>query len=544
MPRRIAFVVAIVIGSVYPDMTVRAASDAGGCAALANPSHAVRFAEIIDAPTAILSARIVPAGGDGSIIERDYPEHCDVEGQIAPNIGFVLRMLTTTWNGKFLMGGCGGPCGSYMLDRYDTALVRHYAVVVTDMGHKGSNWLFAFNNLDAMIDFGYRATHVTAVAAKEIVAAFYGKRAAQNFFWGCSTGGRQAMVEAQRFPHDFDGILAGAPVWFQTGNQPLFSLWATRINIGAGGKAILDSAKLPLVHRAVMEACDAIDGLKDGLLQDPRRCAWEPKSILCRGGTADTCLTPAEAEVVQKIYDGARNAKGEKLYWGMARGSEDQWAPIWINSGGKPGTALGDASGKALVTSYRSFYYPPGPSYSLFDFDYDRDPQRLALTESIYNAQNPDVRKFKAAGGKLILYTGWNDNNIPPEAAIDYYETATRTMGGSAATTDFFRLFLLPAVNHCQYGAGGGEADWLAALERWVERGEAPDQIIVHHMREEPYPSIDRPGRDGRATRFPRYPLDSQSYDRTRPVYPYPDVARWSGRGDAAQASTWQKARR
>lgn len=535
----------LLVAAVYALATphAHAAGDAAACKALSDAAHAVQFANIPDAPTTILSAKLVPKGGNGSQMESDFPEICDVEGQIAPNIGFVLRMPTATWNGKFLMGGCGGPCGQYPLDRYDTALVRNYAVVVTDMGHKGNNWLFNYNNLDAMIDFGYRSTHVTAVAAKDIIADFYGKRAARNYFWGCSTGGRQAMVEAQRFPKDFEGILAGAPVWHQTGNQLYFSLWATRVNVGADGKPILSSAKLPMIHDAVLAACDAIDGLKDGLLQDPRKCAWDPKSIQCKGAAAPNCLTAAEADVVQKIYDGARNSKGEKLYWGMARGSEDQWAPIWINSDGKFGTALGDPSGKALVMSYRSFYYAPGPGYSLFDFDYDRDPQRLELTEGIYNAQNPDLRKFKRAGGKLILYTGWNDNNIPPEAAIDYYDTATRTMGGAAATTDFFRLFLMPAVNHCQNGLGGGELDWISALETWVEQGKAPEQVIAYHLTKEEYPRMDRLAGD-RSTRYPRHPLDPNLYDRSRPVFAYPDVAKWSGKGDPNQASTWVKARR
>ena len=514
------------------------------CVALRSPANAVEFAQIPDAPTTIISARVVAAGGDGSIVENDFPEICRVEGQIAPNVGFLLQMPTTTWNGKMIMGGCGGPCGASHNGSSDAvpALVRNYAVVATDMGHTGPGWMFAYNNLDAMVDFGYRSTHVTAVAAKEIIAQFYGNPASRNYFGGCSTGGRQAMVEAQRFPHDFEGILAGAPVWYQTGNQPLFSLWATRVNIGKDGKAILGAEKLPLIHEAVMGACDALDGLEDGLLQDPRKCAWDPKSIQCRPGRGGLdCLTAEEVDIVGKIYEGASNSAGERLYWGMVRGSEDQWAPRWINYDGKPGLALGDASGKNLVMSYRSFFYPPGPSYSLFDFDYDRDPPRLALTESIYNAQNPDLRKFKNAGGKLILYTGWHDNNIPPEAAVDYYETATRTMGGAAATMDFFRLFLLPGVNHCQYGAGGGEVDWLTALETWVEKGQAPDQVIAYHMIEEPYPSAQLATGE-RATRWARHPLDPAAYDRTRPVYAYPDVAHYSGNGDPAKPSSWTKA--
>jgi len=534
---RFALAVLAAAVSIFSANAVSAAPDVAGCHALASPANGVKFAQILDAPTLIVAAKAVDAA-------NGFPEYCEVEGQIAPSIGFLLRMPTSTWNGKFLMGGCGGPCGNYALDRIDPALARNYAIVVTDMGNRNNNWAFVYNNLDAMADFGYRSTHVTAVAAKEIIAAFYGKPAARNYFWGCSTGGRQAMVEAQRFPKDFEGIIAGAPVWHQTGNQLYFSLWATRINVDPQGRPILDSGKLMnVVHKAVMAACDERDGLKDGLLQDPLTCNWEPKSVQCEGADGPDCLTAAQVDVVQKIYDGARDSKGNKLYWGMVRGSEDKWSPGWINTEGKLGTALGDASGKALVMSYRSFYYAPGPDYSLFDFDYDRDPQRLELTESMYNAQNPDLRKFKQGGGKLILYSGWNDSSIPPEAAIDYYETATRTVGGPAQTTDFFRLFMLPAMNHCEGGAGGGEVDWITALENWVEQGKTPSEVTVYHLRDASTDRMDRLAGD-RSAKYPTHPLNPSLYDRSRPVYAYPDVARWSGRGNAAEASAWQKARR
>jgi len=534
-------ILASIVAALVRCADAQAAEPATMCAGLLAPATALKFAEIADAPTTIVSAKVIPAGGNGTKVEADLPEICRVEGQISPNIGFLLRMPTKTWNGKFLMGGCGGPCGNFTYGRDDVVLARNYAVVSTDMGHKGPGWMFIYHNLEAMVDFGYRSTHVTAVAAKAIIETYYGKKASRNYFWGCSTGGRQAMVEAQRFPKDFEGIVAGAPVWNQTGNQPLFSLWATRINIGSDGRPILDAAKLELVHKAVIEACDAADGLKDGILQDPRRCDWDPKRIQCQSGESANCLTSAEANVVRKIYEGASTSDGQRLYWGMMRGSEDQWKS-WLGVGDKPAAALGDASGKNNVVGYRSFFYAPGPSYSLFDFNYDVDPARLALTEIMFNAQNPDLRKMRETGAKLILYAGWNDNNIPPEAAVDYYQTATRALGGPTATLPFFRLFLLPAVNHCQYGLGGGEADWLGALEAWVERQEAPDAIVVYHMRQEPYPSFGK-SNDGDEPRTlnPRFPLNAASYDRSRPVFAYPGVARYAGKGDANLATSWTK---
>jgi feruloyl esterase len=517
----------------------RAGDSNPACNNLLNAANTFKFANIPDAPTTIQSARVVAA-------ERDLPEICLVEGQVAPTVGFLLRMPTKNWNGKFMMGGCGGPCGNYLVDRVDPALVRNYAVVSTDMGHKGVGWMFAYNNLQGQLDFGYRATHVVAVAAKEIIAEYYEMRAKRNYFWGCSTGGRQAMVSAQRFPHDFEGIIAGAPVYNETGDAPLFLEWNLRANTGADGKAILKASKLPVIQNAVLRACDAIDGLEDGILRDPRQCDWDPADIQCPVGVvAESCLTSSESDVVRKIYEGASNSAGQPLYWGMPRGSEDQWSPIFVAPEefqlarwGVPGTS---------ITGYMAFSYPPGPAYSIMDFDYDRDPPRLALAETLFSAQNPDLRKFKAAGGKLILFHGWHDNNIPAEASIDYYETATRTMGGENATRDFFRLFMMPAVNHCRHGIGGGEVDWISYLEDWVENEKAPDYVIAHRMIEEPYPVLEgvrASTSNGTYTQMPRHPLDPGSFDQTRPVYAYPDVSQWSGRGRVEDAANWVKVAR
>jgi len=526
---------AIALGWLFAPHLSFAQDAAAACARLRGPENTVKFARIPDAPTTILSAKVVPAGGGGSIIERDLPEICRVESQIAPTVGFLLRLPTKTWNGKFMMGGCGGPCGNYLNDRIDAALVRNYAVVVTDMGHKGNGWIFGYNNLQGQIDFGYRATHVTAVASKVIIEAFYGKKASRNYFWGCSTGGRQALVEAQRFPEDFEGIIAGAPPWSQTGHQPYVVEWRARANRGKDGKPILDAGKLPLTHNAVLEACDAADGLKDGVLQDPRTCKWDPSMIQCKPGVkGQDCLTPEEAEVVRKFYDGPRNSKGERLYFGWPRGTELKWSLQTEYVGAEDS-----------MLHYLAFCPAPGPSYSRKEFDYDRDPPRLALTDWIFNHTNPDLKKFKAAGGKLILFHGWDDS-IPAEFAIDYYETATGTMGGDRATKDFFRLFMAPGMDHCRYGIGGGEVDWITYLENWVEKGQAPEFVVAYHMIQEPYPSIERPIGDPaeRYVRMARHPLPASSYDRARPIYAYPDVARWSGRGDPNQPTSWERAPR
>jgi len=483
---------------------------------------------IPDAPTRILAATVDPAA-DG------LPEACRVRGLIAPYTHFQLRMPTQSWNGKFLMAGCGGYCGTIDSGRTDPGLARDYAVVQTDMGHQGSSWLFAYNNLQGEIDFGFRSTHTVAVASKEIIDYYYGRRAEKNYFMGCSTGGRQAMVEAQRFPRDFDGIIAGAPVYDENGDGLLFVVWNPLANLNEDGDPILSPKKLPMIRQAVMDKCDGADGLEDGILQDPRQCDWNPSEIQCRRGrSGDTCLTPEEVGVVKKIYSGATDSNGEPWYFGMAAGSEYTWTPEFIQDGKVGDWLEGPQSfGEEFATTMPFFYDPPiGTPASTYDFD--KDPPRMGLTESLYNALNPDLRKFKRNGGKLILYHGWDDDQIPPGISVDYYETSTLTMGGPNQTKDFFRLFMVPSMLHCTMGGiGGSQVDWLTALENWVENDEAPEQVVVH-----------RRASQGYGQPRARFPLDPSEYDQRRPVYAFPDVARYKGNGDANEPSNWEKAPR
>ncbi len=466
---------------------------------------AARLAQIPDAPVAIESAEILPAT-DG------LPEVCHIIGYVAPSVGFELRMPTSTWNGKMMMQGCGGYCGSLHTDRGNVALARNYAVVSTDMGHKIKSWLFAYNNIQGEIDFAYRSTHVVAVASKVIIDVFYTKPAKHSYFMGCSTGGRQGMVEAQRFPKDFQGIISGSPPVNETADGTLSLLWSARANVDANGKPILDASKLPVIHNAVLAAC----GGKKGVLLDPAQCTWDPSAILCKKGDAGKqCLSEAEATVVRKIYQGATNSAGEQLFYGMPRGSEYNWAPDFIGANGALGSDISGAGGPiAGFANNMAFFYDQPPAYTGAQFDFDKDPDRMALTEVLYNAQNPDLRKFKAAGGKLILYHGWDDNQVPALGSVDYYETATNTMGGEQKTKDFFRLFMLPTSGHCFGGAGGGEVDWITYLENWVEKGQAPDQVTVYHMSSDAY--LPRP----------RHPLKPSEFDRTRVIYPYPAIPR------------------
>lgn len=511
------------------------------CARLFSRATGAVLAQIPDAPIAINSARIVPAGGTHGVADDDLPEICRVEGVISPTVGFLLRMPTSNWNGKFMMGGCGGPCGNYLEDRVDQALVRNYAVVNTDMGHKGTGWLFGYNNRQGQVDFAYRATHLTAKVAKEIIAAFYGTPPSRNYFMGCSTGGRQAMIEAQRFPNDFDGIIAGAPVYDELGDSPYFIEWNLRVNTAQDGSTILTRDKVDIIHRAVMKQCDAADGLKDGLLMDPLQCKFDPRRLICKPGqNGDQCLSPAQADVAQRFRDGARNAKGQQIYWGMPWGAEDFWVNYfgWVSPTGRQYTGSGYS-----ITGYLGYGSGPpgGPTYRVAEFDYDRDPDRLNLMGDIYNPMNPDLSRFRARGGKLILFHGTSDNNIPVEASIDYYEKAARANGGVQATSAFLRLFTPPGMDHCRGGPGGGEIDWITALENWVEKNQAPDVVIAHHMKAA-YPTAPRAMEDhgGPYAKLGRHPLDPASYDRARPIYPWPVSTRYAGKGDPALPSSWK----
>jgi hypothetical protein len=496
-----------------------------------NPSQE-RFARIPDAPTAVMKAEIILA-------ERDVPEVCRVEGVVAPDINFELRLPTHDWNGKFMHYGCGGACGVVYRPQLEEPLARHYAVVASDMGHAAQPniTLYRFANIEQIIDFGYRATHVVTLAAKEIVDEYYGQPAKLSYYMGCSTGGVQGVIETQRYPYDFDGVLVGAPA-YETG--PSFLEWSARSNLDANGDPILHADKLPMIRKAVLADCDALDGLKDGVIQDPTRCHWDPGAIQCKAGVnAPTCLTAAEITVVRKLYSGPTDSKGHSLSYGAAglsRGSEYGWSPSFITTRDNPSQWLPN-----LGSSYGDGVYPVVAANAGKPYDYDVDPKRGnilyggSILQWMRYAQDPDLRRFRDNGGKMILYHGWDDNEVAPGASVDYYQLATRTMGGEEATKQFFRLFMIPGMSHCRRGPGGDAADMITALENWVEKGQAPDQIVTHHLvKEQNYLGLPRP----------RYPLPDGAYDRARPVYAYPDVAAYVGHGDPALASSWTKAAR
>ena len=486
------------------------------------------LAALPEAPTALLQAEIVAA-------VDDLPEVCRVSGIVAPDIQFELRMPTRAWNGKFMHYGCGGACGVVYRPQLDEALSRGYAVVASDMGHSGAptNWLFMYANLQAVVDFAYRATHVVTIAAKAVVASYYGIAPRYSYFMGCSTGGVQGVIEAQRYPQDFDGIIAGAPAY---SSGPTFIEWGMRANLDAEDRGIVDPAKLPMLRKAVLARCDRLDGYVDGILQDPRACDFDPGELQCAQGDAPDCLSAAEVTVVRKLYAGPSTSEGASLAYGqggLSKGSEYDWSSLYVRGKGVP--SIGNPFG---FTIYGNGVYPVAAANAGKPYDYDADPKRGNLYYMgqtlgwLRYAGNPDLRRFRDQGGKLILWHGWDDMEVAPGASADYYEITERAMGGRDETQKFFRLFMLPGVAHCRRGPGCDAVDWITYLERWVEQGQAPDEVISHHLvKEQNYLGLPRP----------RYPLPAGSFDHTRPVYPYPAIAQYRGRGDPAQASSWRQ---
>lgn len=499
------------------------------CAALAGRAEvAARLLGLPDAATVLTQASAVGASAA-------LPAFCRVRGYVQPQVGFELRLPLAGWNGRLLMQGCGGMCGFIKIEAADDALARGYAVVSTDMGHKGtgSSAAWAYDNRAAEIDFGWRATHVVAVAAKALIDLYYARPPERAYFRGCSTGGRQGLVAAQRFPQDFDGIIAGAPVLDETGVAALHLLWSARTNLDAARRPILDAAKLPALRAAVLEACDALDGVRDGVLQEPTACGFDPRQMLCPAGQSrPDCLTPAEADVVARIYAGFHDASGRRAFTGgMSRGSEYEWAPAFIGAQGRAGLIVERDTLVSQMLQFMVFDPDPGPGYSVFDFDFERDPPRLALTEPLYSARNPDLRAFRDRGGKLLVYHGWDDLEIPPALTLDYHEVLTRTMGGPQATGEFLRLFMVPGMAHCRRGPGADAIDYLSALEQWDATGTPPGQLLAHRLQKpQSYDGLP----------VVRFPLPPDAYEWSRPVPAWPAVAAYDGRGDWRDPARWR----
>ena len=452
---------------------------------------------------------------------------CRVAGVSSPEAGSEIRFEVwlppaEDWNGRFQGIGSGGSAGAIRYRQLAEAVAGGYAAVATDNGHtstSGFDGSWSLGHPVRLIDFGYRAQHEATVAGKAVTRAYYGRDADFAYFVGCSQGGHHALMEAQRYPDDYDGIVAGAPANYWIGLMTA-ELWAG-LATTRDPEQDLPRAKLPVLGAAVMAACDDVDGLEDGLIDDPRKCDFDPGVLLCDGDDAEDCLTAGQVAAARAIYAGpVRPSTGESLFPGYALGSEHFEAPDGLGGWARYWSGISEPGGSTGQFMKYSVFEDPDYDLKRFDFDADWDRannRSLGNDETLASALNaidPDLSAFKARGGKLISYHGWADALITGYYAVQYYESVLETMGGLDETTDFYRLFMAPGVAHCRGGPGPDRFDAVSALERWVEQGELPDRILASKV-------VDGEVR------------------RTRPLCPYPQVARYDGTGSVDDASNF-----
>lgn len=492
------------------------------------------------ANTSITAAQVVAAGAfvppnplppPALAAFKSLPAFCRVQGVIQPSsdshIEFEVWLPVSGWNRDYFGVGNGGLAGSisYTLppDISDNVpgmapeLAAGFVVSSTDTGHRAdADAQWALGHPEKIMDFGYRAIHETAEKSKAIIRAFYGNGPKHSYFDSCSNGGRQALMEAQRFPSDYDGIIAGAPGHFLThGNAGLIArIQATE----ADPASYISAAKLPAIESAALAACDALDGLKDGLIDDPRKCGFDPATLLCQGAESDGCLTQPQVTALKKLYTGAHTSKGEQIYPGIFPGGETGVAGwrMYITGSG-PGKSF-SYLGAVRFGKYLAFQ---NPAWDYRSFDLDRDVKIIddTLAER-FNATDQNLKSFKSRGGKLILFHGWSDPIVAPTGTIDYYESVAAKMGRKDAES-FTRLYMVPGMAHCGGGPGPnsfGNA-MTAALQHWVEQGSSPDRIV--------------------ATKYNNDGDPLSGVARTRPLCPYPQVARYQGSGSIDDAANF-----
>ncbi len=459
----------------------------------------------------------------------DDVSFCRVAGTSSPEAGSEIRFEVwlppaDAWNGRFQGIGSGGSAGAIRYPQLADAVRNGYAAVATDNGHtstSGFDGSWSLGHPVRLVDFGYRAQHEATVAGKAVTRAYYGRPADHAYFVGCSQGGHHALMEAQRYPDDYDGIVAGAPANYWVGLMT-GELWAGLATTRTPGQD-LPREKLPLLGAAVLEACDAIDGLEDGLIDDPRACDFDPGVLECDGGDGADCLTAGQVAAARAIYAGpVRPSTGEQIFPGYPPGSEWFEAPDGRGGWGRYWAGIERPGGSTADFMRYSVFEDPDHDLTGFDFDDDwvlanNRPLGAGADDTLgsaLNAVDPDLSAFKARGGKLISYHGWADALITGYYAVEYYESVMAALGGPAETADFYRLFMAPGVAHCRGGPGPDRFDAVTALERWVEDGVAPDRMVASKVM------------DGEVT-------------RTRPLCPYPQVARYTGSGSIDDAANF-----
>jgi feruloyl esterase len=441
-----------------------------------------------------------PVTGRGGAQSVTLPAHCRVAATLKPSSDSDIRMelwLPDEWNGKFQMVGNGGWAGIISFPQMAAALREGYATASTDTGHQGGNGMFALDHPEKIIDFGWRAVHETVLKSKALIAAFYGSNPKYSYWNGCSTGGRQALVEVTKFPDDFDGVIAGAPA------NPHIHLHAASVERATelmnNPEGVLSQAKVETLHKAVLAKCDALDGVKDGIVSEPQKCHFDPAALLCKGADSDSCLTAAQVKTVNIVYADVKTKKGEIIWTGFEPGGELQFASLKTVPA-QPGGAW---------DSIRILGHQDA-NYDFHKFDLDSD---VALADkSGIDAHTYDLSLFKRHGGKLLMYHGWADPGIAPGNTVNFYNGVLAKMGKNQ--DGWLRLFMVPGMLHCGGGEGTDQFNKMAVLERWREEGAAPDQILASHV-------------------------SNGQVDMTRPLCPYPQVAVYKGTGSTNDAGNF-----
>ena len=481
---------------------------AASCESLAGlklPDSTITLAQTIAAGAFTPPAGARGAGGPAAVL-RDLPEFCRVAATLRPStdsdIKIEVWLPASGWNGKFEANGNGGWTGNIPYAALAIALRRGYATAATDTGHEGGSGSFALGHPEKLIDFAYRAVHEMTVQSKAIIAAYYGNNPKFSYWNGCSSGGKQGLKEAQRFPEDYDGIIAGAPANYWT-HLTSAAAWIGQA-VNKTESSYIPPTKYSLIHDAAVQACDSQDGLKDGLISNPMSCKFDPKVLECKDGDAATCLTSAQVETARVMYSPILNRRTkEPLLPGFEPGSETGWG---IVAGHQP-TSLGIDHWKYVV------FKDPNWDYKTLNFDSD-----IALADKqdngSINAIDPNLKPFLSRGGKLLQYHGWSDQLIPPQSSVNYYKSVLDALGGAGKVRDSYRLFMAPGLAHCAGGDGPSNFDMLTALEQWVENGKAPDQITASHV-------------------------TNGKVDRTRPLCPYPQAATYKGTGSIDDAANF-----
>lgn len=453
-------------------------------------------------------------GAPGGGAMTGLPKFCRYAGVIAPKINFEVWLPLDNWNGRLQGGGNGGLAGSISYGGLAEGVKEGYVTVATDTGHAGdgTEWM---NDKQQVVDYGSRAIHEMTVRAKTLITALYDQPLKYAYFDGCSTGGGQALMNIQRYPSDYNGVVAGASNFNQTKLRAGGHIW-TWYALHETPQSNMSSAQLKLLNEAVMNKCDASDGVKDGIINDPRKCSFDAAVLACNANqSGDSCLNEAQVKAANKIYAGSRNPRtGEAIWPAYQPGSETGW-----------GVFSSDSPFGAASTFYRTAVLHD-ESFDFRNFNFDTDVAKAETGyASILDATDPDLRPFQKLGGKAIIYHGYVDSMISPLASIQYYDSVVdfyaaqnKSKNKSDALKEvqsFARLYMMPGVGHCGNGNGPDKFESMKLLQSWVEKSEAPTSVIASKVS------------NGKTT-------------MTRPLCAYPQQSAYKGKGDTNDAASFE----